>query len=153
MRDMGVASPRGTTLRYWLTVLVLVALGFLTIFSFGMYFWFIALGLILLSPFRSRPRIFRSGIALFLGFVIGYVLVAPWGCEQSFTSDPTTGEETLSQVVCTSPVGIEYSGPEPFDPSRTPALAAGGASAVIAAAVAWIVTAPKKDREPVGEEA
>ncbi|HVR79018.1 MAG TPA: hypothetical protein VMS99_11590 [Acidimicrobiia bacterium] len=145
---MEAVSPERTRLRYWLTVLVLVAFGFLTIFSLGMYFWFIALALVLLSPFRSRPRIFRSGIALSLGFLIGYVLVAPWGCVQSFTSDPTTGEETVSPVVCTSPIGIEYSGPEPFHPSRTPALFAGGASAVIAAAVTWMVTASRKNGSP-----
>jgi hypothetical protein len=148
MGEMEAASPERTSLRYWLTVLALVALGFLTIFSFGLYFWFIALGLILLSPFRSRPSIFRAGIALCLGFLIGYVLVAPWGCVQSFTSDPTTGEETVSPVVCTSPIGIEYSGREPFDPSRTPALFAGGGTAVIAAGVTWTVTASKRNRTP-----
>lgn len=133
------ASPKGTSLRYWLIVLLLVALGFLTIFSIGVYFWLIAVALILLSPFRSRRRVFRSGVALFVGFLIGYVLVAPWGCAQSFTSDPTTGEETVSPVVCSSPIGIEYSGPEPFDPSRTQALVAGGVFALIASAVTWLV--------------
>jgi len=150
---MEAASPERTSLRYWLTVLALVALGLLTIFSLGLYFWFIALALVLLSPFRSRPRIFRSGIALFLGFLIGYFLVAPWGCVQSFTADPTTGEETVSPVVCTSSIGIEYSGPEPFDPSRTPALFVGGASAVIAAGVTWMVTASKRNCTPAREGA
>jgi uncharacterized membrane protein YccC len=145
---MEASSPKRTSLRYWLMVLAFAALGLLTIFSLGLYFWFIALALVLLSPFRSRPRIFRSGIALSLGFLIGYVLVAPWGCVQSFTSDPTTGEETMSPVVCTSPIGIEYSGPEPYDPSRTPALLAGGASAVIAAAVTWMVTPSRKESWP-----
>ncbi len=151
MLTVDAASPNRTGLRYWLIVLILVGLGFLTIFSIGMFFWFIAVALTALSPFRSRPRIFRSGIALFLGFLIGYVLIAPWGCVQSFTSNPTTGEETVSPVVCTSPVGIEYSGPEPFDPSRTPALVAGGVTAVIASAVTWLVTASRNDREAVGE--
>ena len=145
MLTMDAASANRTSLSYWLMVLTLVALGFLTIFSIGMYFWFIAVALIVVSPFRSRPRIFRSGIALFLGFLIGYVLIAPWGCSQTFTSDPTTGEETVSPVVCTSPVGVEYSGPEPFEPSRTPALVAGGVSAVIASAATWLVTASRND--------
>lgn len=135
--------------RYWLVVLVLVALGFLTIFSFGMFFWFMAVGLALLSPFRSRPQVFLPGLALFLGFLVGYVLVAPWGCSQSFTSNPTTGEETLSPVVCSSPIGIEYSGREPFDPSRTPALLAGGATAVVAAGVTWVVARSRHDRHTV----
>jgi hypothetical protein len=124
-------------------VLILVALGFLTIFSIGMGLWFIAAALIVMSLFRSRPRMFRSGIALFLGFLIGYVLIAPWGCSQTFTSDLTTGEETLSPVVCTSPVGVEYSGPEPFDPSRTLALVAGGVAAVVASTATWLGTASR----------
>lgn len=143
---MDAAPAVGTTFRYWLAVLVLVALGFLTIFSFGMYFWFMAIALAVLSPFRSRPQVFLPGLALFLGFLVGYVLVAPWGCSQSFAANPLTGEETLSPVVCTSPIGIEYTGPEPFDPSRTPALIAGGATAVVAAGVTWIVARSRHDR-------
>ena len=152
MLTMNAASPKGTSLRYWMIVLVLVALGFLTIFSFGLYFWFLAVALILLSPFRSRPRVFRSGVALFVGFLVGYVLIAPWGCSQSFTSDPTTGEERVSPVVCTSPIGIEYSGPEPFDPSRTPALIAGAVSALIGSAITWMVTPSTNDRDAAGQQ-
>jgi hypothetical protein len=143
---MDASSTRRTSFRYWLMVLILVALGFLTIFSIGMGLWFIAAALIVMSLFRSRPRMFRSGIALFLGFLIGYVLIAPWGCSQTFTSDLTTGEETLSPVVCTSPVGVEYSGPEPFDPSRTLALVAGGVAAVVASTATWLGTASRNAR-------
>jgi len=143
MPSMDASSTRRTSFRYWLMVLILVALGFLTIFSIGMGLWFIAAALIVMSLFRSRPRMFRSGIALFLGFLIGYVLIAPWGCSQTFTSDLTTGEETLSPVVCTSPVGVEYSGPEPFDPSRTLALVAGGVAAVVASTATWLGTASR----------
>jgi hypothetical protein len=150
---MHEASVRGTSFRYWLAVLVLIALGFLTIFSFGLYFWYMAIALAVLSPFRSRPQVFLPGLALFLGFLVAYVLVAPWGCSQSFTSNPTTGEETLSPVVCTSPIGIEYTGPEPFDPSRTPALIAGGVTAVVAAGVTWILAKSRHDREAVSSDA
>lgn len=144
---MDAASPKDTSFRYWVVVLVLIALGFLTIFSFGLYFWLIALALILLSPFRSRPTVFLPGIALVLGFLVGYVLVAPWGCSQSFTSNPTTGEETLSPVVCNSPVGIEYTGTEPFEPSRTQALSAGSIAGVVAAALTWAVARSRSDVE------
>lgn len=137
---MDAAHPKATSLRYWLVVLVLIALGFLTIFSFGLYFWSVAAAMILLSPVRSRPRIFLPGLALLLGFLLGYLLIAPWGCTQSFTSNPATGEETLSPVVCASPLGIQYSGPQPFEPNRTPALIAGSATAIVAAAVTWAMT-------------
>jgi len=142
---MGTAPAKSTSFRYWLVVLVLIALGFLTIFSFGTYFWFMAVALTLLSPFLSRPRIFLPGLALFLGFLVAYVLIAPWGCTQSFTDNVTTGEETVSPVVCTSPIGIEYSGPEPIEPSRDPALIAGVATALTAAAVTWAVVRSRND--------
>jgi len=144
---MNAEPPKGTSLRYWLIVSVLIAFGFLTIFSVGLFFWFIAIALVLMSPFRSRPRVFRPGMALFVGFLVGYVLIAPWGCRQSFTSDSTTDEETLSPVVCASPIGIEYSGPEPFEPSRTPALIAGAVSALIGSVVTWMLTPSIQDRK------
>lgn len=144
---MDTAPGEGTNLRYWLVVGVLVALGFVTIFSVGLYFWFMAVALTLLSPFRSRRQLFLPGLALCLGFLIGYVLVAPWGCSQSFTSNPTTGDETVSPVVCTSPIGIEYAGSDPFEPSQVPALIAGAATAVTAAAATWAVTRPRDNHE------
>jgi hypothetical protein len=151
MTVMDAQSTSRTGFRYWLVVIVLAALGFLTIFSVGLYFWLIAIALTLLSPFRSRPRVFRSGIALFLGFLAGYVAIAPWSCSQSVTSDPTTGEETVSPLVCTSPIGIEYSGSEAFDPSRTPAVVGGAVSAVVASAVTWLVTPSKNDEHSEGD--
>lgn len=152
--EVADATPAEETgFRYLLVVLVLIALGFLTIFSMGMYFWFMAVALILLSPFRSRPRIFIPGLALFLGFLVAYVLIAPWGCSQTFTSNPTTGAETVSPVVCTSPIGIEYSGPEPFEPSRNPALIAGVVTAVTAAAVTWAVARSRNDTETISADA
>jgi hypothetical protein len=135
---MGPQSTNRAGLRYWLVVLVLVALGFLTIFSIGLYFWFAAVALTVLSPLRARPKLFRPGIALFLGLLAGYVAIAPWSCSQSLTFDPTSGEETLAPVVCTSPVGIEYSGAEPFDPSRIPAMVGGAVTALVAAGVTWM---------------
>lgn len=133
-----MAESRRTSFGYWIIVVALLILGYFTGFTIGPVFWFIAAVMILLAPFRSRPRIYRTGIALFMGFVIGYVLVAPWGCTQSAESDMATGEQTVSPVVCSSIIGIEYSGPEPFDPSLIPALVSGGVLAVIAAAAAWI---------------
>lgn len=141
-------SSDRTTLGYWLLVVALVAIGFLTIFSVGIYFWFLAAALVVMSPFRSKQRIFRAGMALFAGFLIGFVLVAPWGCSQSASTDPVSGEETVSPVVCSSPLGIEYSGPEPFDPSLTQAFVAGGVTAIVASMAIWFMTAPRYANPP-----
>ena len=132
------SSNLTTGASYWIIVLSLLALGLVTIFSIGMALWLVALAMILLSPFRSKPRIFWSGLALVLGFLVGYVLVVPWGCTQTGTFDTATGQETISPIVCRSLTGVEYSGPEPFEPSRTPAVISGGVAAVLAAIGAWM---------------
>lgn len=147
MPCMDVSTPRRSGSRYWLVVLILTVLGFLTIFSLGLYFWYLAVALTLLAPFRSRPKVFLPGLALFLGFLFAYVLTAPWGCSQSFVST-TSGEELTSPVVCTSLVGIEYSGSEPFEPSRTPALIAGVVTGLVAAGVTWAVVRSQGHRQP-----
>lgn len=144
---MADRPPKEASFKYWLVVGVLIAFGVLTIFSIGLYFWFLAAVLAFLSPFRSRPQIFLPGLALFLGFLIAYVLVAPWGCSQSFSQSATTGEETVSPVVCTSPIGMEYSGPEPFEPSRAPALITGAVTAAVAAGATWAVMRSQRNRE------
>ena len=144
---MAERPTKEASFKYWLVVGVLFAFGVLTVFSIGLYFWFIAAAMALLSPFRSRPQIFLPGLTLFLGFLIAYVLVAPWGCSQSFSQNVATGEESVSPVVCTSPTGIEYSGPEPFEPSRAPALIAGGATAIVAAGSTWAVIMLQRNRE------
>jgi|SRR5665811_270375 len=144
---MAGSPPKEASFKYWLVVGVLFAFGVLTIFSIGLYFWFMAVALALLGPFRSRPQVFLPGLALFLGFLIAFVLVAPWGCSQSFSQSVAAGEETISPVVCTSPIGIEYSRPEPFEPSRTPALIAGGVTATVAAAATWAVVRSQHKRD------
>ena len=128
---------------YWVLVLALIGVGFVFIFSIGGLLWFIALVLIVLSPFRSKPQIFRTGLALFLGFGFGFILVSPFACSLSLQSSVLNGEGQLSDVVCTSLVGITYSGPDPFTPPLTPALLAGTLVAAIATPVTWLANRPR----------
>jgi hypothetical protein len=58
----------------------------------------------------------------------------------------------VSPVDCTSLVGIEYSRPEPFDPTRTPALVAGGVSAVVAFAATGLVATSRNDNREAMED-
>lgn len=108
-----MASSDRTDVGYWVTIVVLLILGYLTGFTIGPIFWFVAAVMIVLAPFKWRPRIYRTGVALFTGFIIGYLLVAPFGCSQTASGDVATGEQTLSPVVCSSIIGIDYTGPEP----------------------------------------
>ncbi|HVR33490.1 MAG TPA: hypothetical protein VMS74_12400 [Acidimicrobiia bacterium] len=128
---------------YWVLVLALIGLGFVFIFSIGGLLWFIALVLIVLSPFRSEPQIFRTGLALFLGFGVAFILVSPLTCSLSFESSVLNGESQSSDVVCTSLIGITYMGPDPFTPPLTPALLAGTLLAAIAAPITWLANRPQ----------
>ena len=74
------SQPAGNRFLYWVIVIVLLAFGFLAIFSIGMYFVVLGLALIVLSPFRFRPSVVRPSLALVMGFIIGYALIAPWSC-------------------------------------------------------------------------
>ena len=56
-----------------------------------------------------------------------------------------TDVKSVSPVVCTSLVGIEYSGPESFDPSVTPALIVGGVTALVASMAAWFAIGPQEN--------
>lgn len=133
-----MSSSDRTKSGYWIAVVTLLVLGFITGFTIGPVFWFMALAMIVLGPFRSKPRIFRSGVASFIGFIIGYAVMVPFSCTQTAASDVVSGVESVSPVVCESIVGIEYSGDDPFDPTVLPALISGVALAVLGGAVTWI---------------
>lgn len=109
---------------YWGFVLLLVGVGFISIFSIGYFFLLVAITLIVLSPFRSRPWVFWPGVALVLGFIVGYMFVAPLTCTS------TDG----SPWVCRSAVGVEYTGSP-----QTPGLIGGGVVALTGATIAWVI--------------
>ena len=128
---------------YWGLVLLLVGFGFITGFSIGIPFLLVGVTLVVLSPFRSRPQVFWSGLALVVGFLAGYVLVAPLSCTITAVVDPTTGAETVSPEICRSLVGIEYTG----SPQR-PGLITGGLLALVGATVAWIAARRQRQADP-----
>jgi hypothetical protein len=86
-------------------------------------------------------------MAFVLGFLLGYVLIAPFGCSQTMEADAETGQETASQVVCTSPIGLEYSGSEPFNPSLAPALLVALATGVVASLAVFLWSRPRSESE------
>ncbi|HEY7564345.1 MAG TPA: hypothetical protein VG872_02955 [Acidimicrobiia bacterium] len=76
-------------------------------------------------------------MALVVGFLIGYAAVAPWGCSQTATFDLATGVAEEAPTVCHSLTGIEYTGPDGFEPSKTLGVIAGVVLGVLAAGAAW----------------
>jgi hypothetical protein len=123
---------------YWVIVVSLLVLGFLSMFTIGLAVLLVAAAMIVLSPFRSRPRVWWSGMALVVGYLVGYAAVAPWGCSQTATFDVAAGVAEEAPTVCRSLTGIEYTGPDGFEPSKTPGVIAGVTLGVLAAWAVWI---------------
>ncbi len=112
---------------YWLAVLVLLVLGFLTGFSIGLFVLLVAVAMLVLGPFRHRPLIYWPPMAGVLAFILGYLAVAPLSCE-------ARGEVGgASTTVCSSLIGITYTGTGTYNPSLQPGLVAGLVAALTAA--------------------
>ena len=124
---------------YWLGVCVLIAVGYVAIFSVGAPFLLFGLTLALLFPWRHRRGVMPTGVAAVVGFVMGYVLVAPLSCTRRVMG--TAGEATGMEMytACSNLLGIPYEGTGSYDPSLLPALLAGITLALLAAALtAWL---------------
>jgi lysylphosphatidylglycerol synthetase-like protein (DUF2156 family) len=115
---------------YWLATLALIAFGVLAIFSFGEFVLVLALAMVVLGPFRHRPAVFWPPMAAVIAFLVGYLAVAPLSC---FATAVLPGE--VSPVVCSSLLGVQYTGTTPYGPSTLPGVYAG----LVAAAAAGLL--------------
>lgn len=122
---------------YWAGVLALVLFGWLAILTLGAPFVLLGLTLAVLFPWRRRRGVLATGMAVILGLVVGYALVAPLSCSATLTSVP--GESfSDGSTTCSNLLGIRYEGDGDYDPSLFPALVAGVVLAVVAGvATAW----------------
>lgn len=112
---------------YWVLTLALIVLGVLTGFSIGPFLLVIALAMVVLGPFRRRPFVFWPLMVGAVGFVIGYLTVAPFWCSATAAIPGGT-----SATVCSSLAGIQYAGSGLYDPPRLPGLVAAIACAAVA---------------------
>jgi hypothetical protein len=122
---------------YWITSLILIAFGFLAMFSIGRPFLLIGLALLILGPIRGRPALFWPPLASVVAWNIAFLAVAPWTCTMTSiarTGDPVGGLGNAT-TVCTSLLGSTTIGPGSFNPSLAPANQA----ALLAAAVTFVV--------------
>ena len=129
----------------------LVGFGILALFSYGLPFLLLGLVLGALYPVRDRPRAFWPVVAGVVGVVAGYLLVAPLGC----TATPV-GQATghPGRAECGSLVGIEYSGPVPYQPPVLPALGTAVATGLAAAgAIRRVQSRRSGPRHPEAPEA
>lgn len=130
-------------LAYSVLVVSLIVFGFVAIFTIGRAFWLVAAAMIVLVPFRSRPRVWRSGMALVVGCLIGFAVFAPVRCTHTATFDPVVG---VDPTVCRSLSGIEYTGPDEYTPPIAPALITGIALGVLMAGATWLLVGRHQER-------
>jgi len=104
---------------YWITSLGLIALGFVGMFSIGRPFFLVGLAMLVLGPVHRRPRLFWPPLLAVVAYNVGYWAVAPLYC----TATEAVGSP--STTVCSSVLGINYSGSGLYNPSLDPANMAG----------------------------
>ncbi|MDP8956077.1 MAG: hypothetical protein M3N24_03845 [Actinomycetota bacterium] len=124
---------------YWLLVALLFAVGFVGMLSIGAPFLLLGATLALLNPYRNQPRVFWPWLVGVVGFIGGYIVIAPLGCTASAVSATRMGEPARiaverSEVVCSSVFGLPYSGTVPYEPPMWPAFLAG---LTLAVALGW----------------
>jgi membrane-bound ClpP family serine protease len=122
------------TLAYWAVAVLFVGFGYLGLLSIGAPFLLTGIALMVVSPWRSRPEVLWPALVGVWAFVLGYVLVAPFGCTSTAISETVGSPRAVSHTTCTNILGIDYSGTGIYNPSLVPALlagvAAGGAGAL-----------------------
>jgi hypothetical protein len=70
------------------------------------------------EPRRRRSPMLLAAAAALLGYTLGFTMVAPSQCITTSTVGAATSEQDLSTTVCTSLIGMTYSGQGTFDPPR-----------------------------------
>ena len=88
---------------YWITSLVLIALGILGIMTIGRPFLLVGLAMLVLGPLRRRPLAFWPPLLAVIAYNVAFWLVVPLYCSASsnpgVASTPTT---------CASLIGIGW---------------------------------------------
>jgi NhaP-type Na+/H+ or K+/H+ antiporter len=120
------SKGRAGAIAYWTLTVALIVFGTLGLISIGFPFLLLGLMLAIVSQRRHETGVVAAGVAAIVGFMVGYILVAPLGC--------TTGANSVDPVehtVCTNILGIDYSGTGGYQPNFLPGLIAGLVVAVL----------------------
>lgn len=114
---------------YWVASLSLIAFGVVAMFSIGRPFLLVGLAMLILGPLRNRPVLFWPPLVAVIAYNVCYWAVAPFAC----TATEAVGG--TSTTICSSLIGIDYSGSGIYNPSLDPANQAG----LLLAAIAFVV--------------
>ncbi|CAN5242718.1 hypothetical protein BH24ACT1_BH24ACT1_02030 [soil metagenome] len=130
-------SPFDRTASYWVLVSALCLFGIMGIFSIGMPFLLLGITLAVVAPWRTQAAVLWPAVAAVVALVVGFILVTPLGCTSSASS--ASSDLSTQTTTCTNVLGIDYSGDGLYNPSLLPALLAGLALSVLAAATVRVV--------------
>ncbi len=149
MRDVATDRARAPiwTIAYWSLAVFLTAFGILALASIGAPFLLIGVVMIVLWPFRHRPRLFWPVMAGVVAFGVVFLLAAPFECERTGTLSPE-GVEEEEHATCSSVIGVDYSGVGDWDPSYLPTILAGLGIGVVAAVGTRLLVARRLTARP-----
>jgi hypothetical protein len=120
--------------RYWVATAGLIAFGLVGMLSIGRPFLLVGLAMLALGRLRSRPAAFWPPLVAVIAYNVGYWATAPLYCTATQSIDGAA-QVGASTTVCSSLLGVSYSGPGIYNPSLDPANGVG----IVLAAVAFVV--------------
>ena len=80
---------------YWTLVVLLIGFGALAILTIGLPFLLLGLMLAIVSQRRHETGVVVAGVGAIVGFMVGYILIAPTSC-----STGASAERTRSSSAC-----------------------------------------------------
>ena len=89
---------------YWTLVVLLIVFGALAILTIGLPFLLLGLMLAIVSQRRHETGVVVAGVGAIVGFMVGYILVAPTSCSTASSIDG------IEHRACTNILGFGYSG-------------------------------------------
>lgn len=110
---------------YWGVAVLLVAFGYLALFSIGAPFLLTGIAMMVVFPWRTRGEVLWPALVGVWAFALGYLLVAPLGCTSTAIAVTVGSPVAMSHTTCTNILGIDYSGTGIYNPSLVPAVLAG----------------------------
>jgi hypothetical protein len=96
------------------------------------------------SRHRRPSHLLWASAAALLGYTLGFMVVAPSQCVTTQTVSSEASVTPSDTTVCTSVIGITYSGHGTFDPPREPAIVVGLVVAAIAFAIVLVALHVKR---------
>ena len=129
------------TVLYVAVALILLAFGYLALFSIGWPFALTGILMLALIGERRRANVLAPALAWPWAFTLGYLLVAPIGCSTSAMPQIADGgRASVEGSTRCNALFLTYAGGADYSPPLLPALLTGVALATAASlAISWAI--------------